>query len=181
MRRIRLLTLVLVSFMALALVYGQSRQSNQSVEVTSQLIASQPEGKPYVIDLTRKGKTYNVPAEVANRLQIRTAKGKMALTDLMKKLGMTSGKFSPGSTFRIGMQSDMRAVNFGRPLEARRTTATGTSLKCGIFVCTCDPDIEGDCVGRTFFCASPMVCSVCDGPDCTPEQTNRWTCCCIRS
>jgi len=181
MRRIRLLALVALSLIALVLGFGQSRPSPQSVEVTSKMIASQPGGKPYVIDLTRNGRTYTVPADMANRVQIRTSKGKTTLTDLMKKLGLASGTYSTGSNFRIGTPSDLRAENFGRTLQARRALrSTRTSLKCGPFVCTCDPDIEGDCDARILYCGGPMVCWVCDGPDCPPEQQGRqWTCACI--
>lgn len=182
MRRVRLLILVVLSLVALVFVYGQSPQLPQSVKVTRQSIASKPGSKPYVIDSTRNGRTYNVSADVANRIQIRTSNGKMSLSDLMGKLGLTNRKFRADSNFLIGTPSDLRAVNFGRSLEARRAGGSGMSLKCGVFICECDPDIEGDCNGRIFFCAAlPMVCWVCEGPDCPPEQQHRWTCSCIKA
>ena len=181
MRRMRLLTLIALSLIALVFGFGQSRKLPQSVEVTSKVILSQPAGKPYVVDLTRNGRIYNVSADVANRIQLRTSKGKMSLTDLMEKLGLTTSKFHASRTFRIGTPSDLSAVNSRRTLEARRTGSSGMNLKCGPLICTCDPDIEGDCNGRVFFCGTPMVCAVCEDEDCPPEQQHRWTCVCIKA
>ena len=96
MKRIRLVSVAVLSLIALALVYSQP-QSPKSVEVTAQTVARQPRGKPYVIDLTRNGKTYTVAADVAIRVRIRTSEGEMTMTDFMSKLGVTSGRFLPGS------------------------------------------------------------------------------------
>lgn len=177
MKRVRLLVFAAAALALLVSVYGQSRKS---VEVTPQTIANQPVGKPYVIDLTRNGKTYTVTASVANRVRLRASNGETAMPDLMKKLGLTDGRFLNGSSFLVGTLSDLRAVNFGRrPATRTALTARAKNLTCGPFLCVCDPDIEGDCFGRKLVCAGPMVCWVCDGPDCSPEQTHRWTCACI--
>lgn len=186
MRQIHLIMVVDMILIALTFAYSQAPQSTsqlakrKSVEVTPQTIANLRAGRPYIIDL-RNGKTYSVAADVASRVRIRTAKDEMAMTKLMTKLGVTSNRFLTGSKLLIGTLSDLRAGNFGRPLATRpSSTATAKSLTCDGIFCRCDPDIEGDCFGRKIACASPMICGVCDGPECTPEQRHRWTCWCVQ-
>jgi hypothetical protein len=149
------------------------------VQITPQTLARQPAGKPYVIDLARKGKIYAVTADVASRVRIHTADGEIGIIDLMKKTG--DNKVLSGSKLLLGSFDDLRASNFGRPLTTRTSTSVrAQNLNCGPVICECDPDVEGDCDGRKYFCASlPMVCYQCDGPACSPSERNRWTCFCI--
>jgi hypothetical protein len=174
MRRTSLIVLTVASLLLIS-AFGQSRKR---IEVTAPLIASQ-RGKPYVIDLNRKATTYTVTADVASHVRIRTAGGEMAMTDLMSKLGITDKRFLAGSKFLIGTQSDLRAVKFGRPSVTRPpSTAMAQGITCNPVFCECDPDIEGDCFGRKALCLGPMVCYVCNGPECPPERRYRWTCVC---
>lgn len=163
-----------------ALAYSQTPLRKQPVQVTSQTLTRQPARTPYVIDLTRKGRTYSVAADVTNRVRIRTANGEMALTDLMGKLEVTSKKFLTSSKFLIGTLSDLRDINFDRPPVTRPSaTAAAKGLTCNAILCECDPDIEGDCFGRRIVClGGVMFCFPCDGPECPPERRGRWTCIC---
>ena len=184
MKRTHLVAVAALTLTALILASAQSRNpvevKTKTIEVTTEKIAGQARGKSYVMDLTRKGKTYSVVSDVTSRVRIRTAKGEMAMTDLMSKLGVTSGSFLPGTKFLIGTQRDLTEVNFGRPLATGTSAvAAGNSLTCGPLICKCDPDIEGDCDGRKFFCKGPTMCFPCTGPDCPQSRKERWTCYCF--
>lgn len=175
MKRVKL---VVMSALALTLLVSVYAQSRRSIEVTNRTIASQ-RGKPYVIDLRRKGTTYTVKADLASQVRIRTADDEIAMNDLMKRLGVTSNRFRTETKFLVGTLSDLRAMHFGRPTRTS-STATARGLTCGSIVCECDPDVEGDCDARKFFCTGPTLCFPCQGPDCPPELQERWTCFCFR-
>lgn len=186
MKRMHLVVVIALTMITLIFAYGQSpqstSQSRKSVEVTTQTLTRQRPGKPYILDLSHKGKTYSVSADVASRVRIRTAKGEMAMTELMSKLGVTTGRFLAGSKFLIGTQSDLRAINFGRPPTTRRPATATPIINCSPDFCYCDPDIPGDCDGSKLLCDDgKMFCYVCDGPDCSPEQRGRWRCLCLRA
>jgi hypothetical protein len=166
-------------FFVLVFCYSQAPVRKQSVQVTTQSLERLPAGKPYIVDLTRTGKTYTVSTDAVRRIRIRTAKGETDMNDLISKL-VPGNRLLPASKLLVGTQSDLHASNFGRPLVTRTPSlAAANSLTCGILICECDPDIEGDCFGRKIVCAAPMVCYTCDGPDCPPERQHRWTCACI--
>lgn len=149
MKRIRLVSVAALSLIALTLVHSQP-QSPKSVVVTTQTIARQPRGKPYVIDLTRNGRTYTVTASVANRVRIRTPNGEIALSDVVRKLEITSSKF------QIGTASDLRAINFGFPPSGTFSTATARNFNCGVLFCECNG--FGDCIALSLECGSVFLC-----------------------
>ena len=99
------ISLIIVTTLTLALlVFAQSRTPQlgtvKKVEVTAQTIASQPTGKPFVLDLTRRGTIYNLAAGIDySRLRVRTAGGDLGVSDTVKKMGSISGKLSYPSEF----------------------------------------------------------------------------------
>src|SRR6266496_5555693 len=80
------------------------KQTVKQVQVKSQTVAAQPKGKAYALDLTRKGTIYNLPADVdISRVRIRTARGEVALTDLVQK-NNKSGRLM------VGFANDFRGM-----------------------------------------------------------------------
>jgi hypothetical protein len=150
-----------------AFAYSQAPIRKPPIKVTTQALVRQPATKPYVIDLTRNGQTYAVSADVASRVRIRTQKGTTAITDLLKKLKVTSDKFV------VGRLADFLPPHFtGRP--GSRMSSTTTAFNCDGDVCTCNPIAPNDCWQMGFDCDAPMVCvNPCEGPECAPEQANR--------
>jgi len=180
MKRMQFATVIGLTLITLIFA---SAQQPRSVQVTTQTLARQSRGRPYVIDLTRKGMTYTVAASVAGRVRIHTPKGDMVMTELLSKLGVTRGRFLAGTKFLVGTFGDLSAKNFGRPLATRMSaTARSNGLTCGPDICSCNPDIDGDCDERKLLCDGPMVCYRCDGPDCPPAERERgFTCICMRA
>ena len=102
------------------------KQPVKQVQVKSQTVAAQPRGKSYALDLTRKGTIYNLPADVdITRVRIRTAKGEVALSDLVQK-NDKSGRLM------VGFANDFRGMklNLGSPDVAARYTCEGLKCKC---------------------------------------------------
>jgi hypothetical protein len=63
------------------------------LQVTAQTIASQKAGRPYLIDLTRRGATYDVAAGVDyGRVEVRTSDGDIALNDFLRRRGLKAGE-----------------------------------------------------------------------------------------
>ncbi len=168
MKRIRLVMTVALALSALMVVYGQTRKP---IEVTAQTLATQPTDKPYLIDLTRKGNTYNVAADAVSRVQVITSKGKLAMSDLVKKLGLT------GSKFLFGTLSDLSAVDFGFPPGGgtlspdERTTAA----KCDSLVCTCNGRQDCSDLSKTGWCGEAAACGIGKG-----GKPGRWGCTCTK-
>jgi hypothetical protein len=161
MKRIHLIAVAGV--ISITLIFA-SAQPRKSIEVTSQTLARQPRSKPYVMDLTRKGKTYKVDANIVSRVRIRTSQGETALSDLMKKLEVTSTKVL------IGSASDLRALNFGVPPNRTSPTAMATNFKCDPVLPVCECDGFGDCIALSFQC-DVMLCPTCEGRNCPEGKT----------
>ncbi len=91
---------------------------NKKVQVTAETLA----GKPYVIDLTRDGKSYEVTAGIDYSLvRVRTATGEVALSDMVKARG------GAGKKFLLGTLNDLSAQNFGFPGGTSEPPDRGTS------------------------------------------------------
>ena len=118
--------------------YSQTPQSGtvKKVQVTAQTIASQPAGKPLVIDLTRRGTVHEVAEGIdQSRVRVRTSTGEMALSELLRKFG----KPITGSFF-LGSIDDLSAINFGFPGGDKTQPPRGgvTPVKCEDGVCQCN-------------------------------------------
>lgn len=123
MKRIILATITLS--LAVSFITAQ-KQPVKQVQVKRQTVAAQPKGKAYALDLTRKGTIYDLPADVdTSRVRIRTAKGEVALTDLVQK-NDKSGRLM------VGLASDFRGVklNLGSPSISARYSCDGPKCKC---------------------------------------------------
>ncbi len=136
MKRDSLMILVALTLALLVSAYSRATQSGTSnkVTVTAQTIASQPAGKSYVIDLTRKGTDYEVAADVASRVRIRSAKGEIALSDLIREMGLTGSLFlltaSPGGGTIIPPNGVTRATqNANGTMAACKGASNGKDCK----------------------------------------------------
>jgi hypothetical protein len=151
MKRTSLIILAVLVLVLLVSGYGQTPRSgtNKPVEVSAQTIGSQRAGTPYLIDLTRKGKTYMVATAVASRVRVRNARGESAMSDLVRKIGLS------GSKFLIGTATDLRDVGFGFPPGRTRT---GTGIKCTGYQCTCDDGSDCDKLAGACASGTGIVC-----------------------
>ena len=87
-RQVRIITAV-----ALFAVTSCTARPGKPVQVTAQAISSQPAGKHYVIDLTRRGAIYDVAAGVDyGRVEVRTSNGDIALNDFVRGRGFSTGE-----------------------------------------------------------------------------------------
>jgi len=83
-------TILAVTVFAVASCSGEREKP---VQVTAQTIASQPAERPYVIDLTRSGASYDVAAGLEyTRLQVRTSTGDMGLNEFVSRRRHSAGK-----------------------------------------------------------------------------------------
>ena len=157
------------TFLTLAFSFSTAQKTApiKKVQVTAATIASQPAGKPYVIDLTRNGTVYDMAAGFDySRVRVRTPRGEMPLSALVKKPGLTAG-----SKFLLGTASDLRAQNFGFPGGGTLQDpggGGGTSPKI-----TCDPATQPNslCTCHGFSeCLLMVLDKVCAGPmTCFPD------------
>ena len=99
----------IVGALASALLVAACNRTPQTVQVTTQTLASQPAGTAYVIDLTRIGTLYNIAAGLNHSVvRVRTSTGEIPLSDLARGLGTTGPVL-------VGMFDDLRSKNFGFP------------------------------------------------------------------
>jgi hypothetical protein len=136
----------IVFILALALLGSVQSQTRQSVslnkvQVTAQTISSQQAGKPYVIDLSRKGTVYSVASGVDySRIQLRNSAGTViTLTDLFNKAGSRAKTLAANKTLVFGAVSDLRALNIGGTIVATRPNQF-KACDGRICICTGDDD-----------------------------------------
>jgi hypothetical protein len=122
----------ILAVIALSLAFSfttAQKQTVKQVEVKSQTIAAQPKGKSYALDLSRKGTIYNLPADAdISRVRIRTAKGEVALSDLVQKTDKRG-------QLMVGLAVDFRGMKLnlgspGSPGSSARYTCEGLKCKC---------------------------------------------------
>jgi hypothetical protein len=118
--------------------------------VTSRAIKGQPAGKPYVLDLSRKGTIYTVDADVDySRLRVRTSKGETSMQDVLTKSGARG-------RLLVGTPSDMVSGGLKTLNMTSRALSRGSGnrfIGCdgAICICTGDDDCNkmlspgGDC------------------------------------
>lgn len=135
MKRISICILVILTLALL--VYAQSQIPSgtiKRVEVTAQTIASQPAGKPFVLDLTNRGTIYTLAAGIDHsRLRVRIAGSEVAVSDTIKRMGSSSS-----SKLFLGTLDDMSGQNFFFPTVGGSKTAAATQqYECSSGACAC--------------------------------------------
>ena len=154
MKRIAMLfTFVTLLMMALSFSFttAQKKESIKRVEVTAKSIPSQA-GKPYVIDLTRKGVAYELAAGLDySRVHVRTSKGEQTLPELFGNRVMV-GKLL------FGLTRDLRQLNLG---------SSGTSrFNCDIpSLCFCTGDADCNLLFSSGNCGDLAACKETRGPE----------------
>jgi hypothetical protein len=137
---------------------AQKKESIKRVEVTTKSIPPQA-GKPYVIDLTRKGIAYGLAAGLDySRVQVRTSKGEQALPELFGNRVM-AGKLL------VGLISDLRqlSLNLGN--------SGASHFNCDIpSLCSCAGDADCNDLFSSGHCGDLAVCKVTHGL----EGTSCW-------
>lgn len=140
-----------VALSALALSCTPAKEKGiERVQVTSQAIASQPGGKPYVIELTRDGSVYNVAADIDySRVIVRTSAGEEPMSEVVKRLAIA------GTQFLVGSASDLDSLDFGFP--PGDTSPPVSEAKCNGLVCGCTgakdcKDLKKKYSGAKFYC-----------------------------
>lgn len=132
---------------------AQRKPSRKHVEITAATVAKQPGGRPYAIDLTRRGTIYTL-AEGTDyaRVRVRTSKGDMTVAELLQKAGKkVSGKL------QIAQTSDLRAerVRSGR---GTRLGGRGLAFDCGALACGCSGDDDCNDMFESGNCGPIAVC-----------------------
>jgi hypothetical protein len=94
---------VIGTAVAVLAVISCTDRPQKAVQVTAQMIASQQAGRPYVIDLTRRGAIYDVAAGADyGRVEVRTSDGNIALNDFVRRR-----RFPAGERLLLGSLSDL--------------------------------------------------------------------------
>jgi hypothetical protein len=159
MKRMSLICAASLTLALLITAYSQSG-AVKKVQVTTQTLASQPAGKPFVIDLAKGGTVYEIDANVnVSLVSVRTATGEQPLSKY-RKAG-TTGKMW------LGKGNDLSALNFGfsgtgtlPPLDGGVMEAHCSKDNFGGF-CTCSGvrdcknlNASGICENKTWLCAT---------------------------
>jgi len=170
MKRISFSIVAALLLTLLVSAYSRALQSGtiKKEPVTAQTIASQPAGKPYVLDLTRKGTVYEVAAGVDfSRAQIRTSTGEQPMSTLARKLGLT-GKFL------LGTWQNLSGLDFGFPPGTIDPPDAGPSAaKCDSYVCTCNGRRDCSDLSKSGKCGPVAVCGEGKG-----GKPGKWGCTC---
>ena len=140
------------------LVYAQSQIPSgtiKRVDVTAQTIASQPAGKPFVLDLTNRGTIYTLAAGIDHsRLRVRLAGSEVAVSDTVKKIGSSSSKLF------LGTLDDMSGQNFFFPkVGGSQPAAAAAQYTCSSGACQCEG--FSDCLRLRLdkLCKDYILCS----------------------
>ena len=138
--------------------YSQAPQAGavRKVQVTAQTIASQPAGKPLLIDLTRKGTVHEVAEGIdQSRVRVRTSTGEMALSEFLRE----SGKTVTGNFF-VGTIDDLSALNFGFPGGGTTQPPRGGVSQVECQPATCDCIAGTDCIDlrKSKLCKGTIYC-----------------------
>lgn len=172
MKRISVSIFAVLILTLLVSAYSRATQSGtiKKETVTAQTVASQPVGKPYILDLTRKGIVYEVATGVDySRASVRTATGEQPMSALVKKLGLT-GKFL------LGTWRDLSAMDFGIPPGTLDPPDSGpTAAKCDSLVCTCNGRQDCSDLSKSGKCGETAACGVGKG-----GKPGRWGCTCTK-
>ena len=122
----------------------------RQVEVTAKIIATQPQGKAYTLDLTRPGTIYKLAADVDyNRIDVHTLKGNRTMAELLKKAGKSfSGEL------RIGMTGDIHNLIVGQ----HRLSRGGLNYHCEGLVCVCNSDDDCNDLFTSGVCGPIGMC-----------------------
>lgn len=163
---IMLLTTLLLSINGRAIQSGIVKKEN----VTAQTLAGQPAGKPYVLDLTRKGTVYEVAAGIDySRASVRTSTGEQALSELARKLRLSD-------KFLLGSLRELSGMEFGFPPGTLDPPGDGTSeAKCDSLVCTCNGRRDCSDLSKTGKCGEAAACGVGKG-----GKPGKWGCTCTK-
>ena len=114
-------------------------------------VASQPAGKAYTLDLTRRGTIYAVAPDVdRSQLRVRTAKGGLTVAEMIQR----SGKKMSG-LLRVGTTSDMRAERSTRHTGGG---SGGLNFECGALACVCTGDEDCNDMFESNKCGPIAVC-----------------------
>jgi hypothetical protein len=170
-KRMKRISLIVTAGLTLALLitaYSRPPQTGavKKVSVTTQTVASQAAGKPYVIDLTRSGTVYEIDAKVnSSQVQVRTEKGTQALSSLMKTAST--------SKFLLGWGKDLNALNFGFPPGNTFPSTGGVrrDATCGGGYCTCSGPKDCKDLNDSGLCYEGWNCSTVNG---------QWGCSCFQ-
>jgi hypothetical protein len=132
-KSITTLTLLVLAF-GFSFTAAQQNRVRQ-IDVTPQTIASQPAGKPYILDLSRGGTVYDIAKGVDfSRIRIRSSQGDLSMSDAIQER-QGSGRMV------LGMVNDIRS----QILEpGSRKVSTGGSGSPASFV-NCDAGINPRC------------------------------------
>ena len=161
MKHKSMIILVVLTLALLVSAYSRAIQSGivKKEAVTTQTLAGQPAGKPYVLDLTRKGIVYEVAAGIDySRLRVRTAGGDLGVSDTVKKMGSISGKLY------LGTLDDMRGQNFFFPSAGGSVPAAAAQqYTCSSSACECHG--FSDCLRMTLdkMCKDYLLCTTISG------------------
>jgi hypothetical protein len=171
MKRISVSILAVLILSLLVSAYSRTTQSGniRKEAVTAQTVASQPAGKPYVMDLTRKGTVYEVATGVDfSRAQVRTSTGEQQMSALVKKLGLT-GKFL------FGTLQNLSGMDFGFPTGTLDPPDRTTAAKCDSLVCTCNGRQDCSDLSKSGKCGETAACGVGKG-----GRPGKWGCTCTK-
>lgn len=171
MKRIAIALLLLLPSLSFSFSAAPQKEIRK-VEVTSEAIAKQPPGKPYVLDLSRSGAIYELAAGIdLNRLRMRTSQGDVPISEIVR------GQSGAGRSF-LGRANDMRA----EVLEpGARKVGPGGSKTAGFVNCDsgtkayCHCSGWRDCLGLA---VTKVGCDYwsCSFPDDPTNQTPYCTC-----
>jgi hypothetical protein len=169
-KRMKHMSLICAASLTLALLITAYSQSGavKKVQVTTQTLASQPAGKPFVIDLAKGGTVYEIDANVnTSQVNVRTASGEQSLSKY--------GKAGITGNFLLGKANDLSTLNFGFPSGGSYTPPDGGGMQaqCSpqVGVCKCVGPADCKNLNATGVCAnSGWVCG---------KMSGKWGCFCV--
>jgi hypothetical protein len=134
---------------------SRSTTKMRLVPVNARTITTLPNGKMYVLDLTKRGVKYEFDPKAGqidlSRVVVRTAKDEVAIVKFLEdnfKGKLASAQFT-SQAFTLGTRP---------PLTPRPPNRPNTILKCEGQVCTCSGTLDCyDLIGYSNLCGGPVV------------------------
>jgi hypothetical protein len=134
----------------------------KSIHVTAKSIEQLPEGRKYVIDLTRGDEMYDLDAAERpidfSRIILRTSEGESAISFWLGNI--FSAKAGAGlhpQRIAIGTTKAFRSVGLPR---GPRSSSAGLGFSCGAIGCICHGDFDCNDMFSTNSCGAWATCYI---------------------